>query len=918
MRNALTVASKEFRTFFQTPIGYVILFVFTLVAGWLFFYTSGFFTSREASMRALFYYMPWLFLVLAPAITMRLWAEEKKTGTVEVLLTMPIKEGEVVLGKFLAASALILLWLVSLLPILGVVMWLGEPDMGPVWGGFIGAFLLGCAYVAMGVAASALTENQIISLVLAFAGGFFFMLVGFQPVVEIFPEMLGAFLHNLSLNTHFTSIMRGVIDLRDVLFYVTFVGFFLYVNRWAVRRESGGGLSLALVAGILICVNVLSGSVSGARFDLTDDKRYTLGDDTKRILARLDDDLRMTAYLSSDLPSSVANLRRDVQDLIGEFESFAGGRLRVEVINPDRSEELREQARSAQVPDLPVGGSSATSLEVKKAFLGITMEFRDKSETIQAIRTTENLEYELMLRIDKITRSRPVEVAFQLNNAMAGMQIPGMPRPPGGQDRHSPEQDMRVLNEALRMQFEATTVDLNDTVKEDVSTILLVNGEMLTEKQKYYLDQFLMRGGSLIVMASGNEPSSFGSQGPAQSPFMRGPVEMSSADLFSHYGFTVNGDVVMDKNCAEIPMPAGTVQTPFGPMQVQEPVAYLPIPIALADSINQEHPISAGLGSLVFLFPSSVETNAKPGVAVTELVKTSSNAEAKADPFMMLNHEQLPDPETFEGQFVLAALLEGEFHSYYVGRDLPQEIVASLSDGDAEPGMPGPGGLDLSGTTLPTSQFPIPGSNPPAPIPTPIPTPDTVLAKEKEAADQELGEALQESNPEVQGEGGGAEEPKAEAEDDEGGDSAAEGDDIPGGGLVRSQDAGEEEAAAETASGDDQSVREELGFLGKSPPNTRILVVGTNEFATDQTRGSGNHLFMLNAVDFLSTDENLSGLRVKNMSSRRFPEVEGMQKSMSLFAGMYLGPLILAILGFWVYIWRRVLRPAKARRAMNA
>src|SRR5688572_15658138 len=159
MRNAFVIAWKEWKTFFQTPVGYVILTLFTALAGFFFFAVSGFFVQREATIRGLLTWVPWLFFVFAPAITMKLWAEEKRAGTIETLLTLPLKDWEIVVGKFLAAVGLVAAYLVCLLPIVGVVAYFGEPDPGPIIGGLIGALLLGAAYVAIGVAASALTEN---------------------------------------------------------------------------------------------------------------------------------------------------------------------------------------------------------------------------------------------------------------------------------------------------------------------------------------------------------------------------------------------------------------------------------------------------------------------------------------------------------------------------------------------------------------------------------------------------------------------------------------------------------------------------------------------------------------------------------------------------------------------------------------
>ena len=461
MRNALVVAWKEFRTFFQTPIGWVILFVFTLFGGWFFFEIGAggkFFVAREPTLRGLLTWLPWLFLVYAPVVTMRLWAEERRTGTIETLLTLPLTDWQIVVGKYLAAFGLVAVWLLCLTPLAGVVAWFGEPDPGPILGGFLGALLLGGAYAAIGITASAFTENQIISMVVGVAGAFFFLLLGFEPVVGLFPESVHGLLYNLSLSTHFHSISRGVVDSRDLLYYVSFIAFFLVANVWAVRRHRGGAMTIALTGAILLVANYLCTN-HFFRIDLTENGRFTLAADTKRVLGRLDDDLRLTAYLSSDVPAEFTNKRRDIEDLVREIESYAGGHLRVEIVDPAKSEDVKKAAETAGIRPIEFNVAGDDKLEIKHAYLGLTIEYADKTERIPAIPGTEMLEYDLMRRIAKMTRREAVKVAWQVSDPYGGMEIPGMPRPPSG-DKHTPSTDLRTMDQVLKQEYETTTVDL--------------------------------------------------------------------------------------------------------------------------------------------------------------------------------------------------------------------------------------------------------------------------------------------------------------------------------------------------------------------------------------------------------------------------------------------------------------------------
>ncbi len=240
MSHALTVAAKEFRTYFKTPVASIFLFFFLLITGLFFFFVPGYFSQGEASLRPFFDLLPWVFLFFAPAVCMKTWAEERKMGTIETLLTMPMTDHAIVLGKFLAALGLIAvaLALTFPLPVLVAFTAAGSIDSGPIIGAYFGALLLGATYVAICVFASATTESQIIAFIVGLAICLFLMILGLDPVAGIFPRSLGELMRNLSLSSHFANVQRGVIDTRDVLYYLSLLLFFLLLNVAAVRRRA--------------------------------------------------------------------------------------------------------------------------------------------------------------------------------------------------------------------------------------------------------------------------------------------------------------------------------------------------------------------------------------------------------------------------------------------------------------------------------------------------------------------------------------------------------------------------------------------------------------------------------------------------------------------------------------------------------
>ncbi|MGE3279101.1 MAG: ABC transporter permease subunit [Candidatus Altimarinota bacterium] len=228
MNHIWTIAKKELRAYFNSPLAYIFIDVFLVVTGWLFF--QNYFVLGQADMRYFFGLVPWMFLFIVPAVTMRVWAEEKKLGTIETLLTMPVKDHEVVLGKYFASLLFLGITLLLSFMIPVVVLWSGPADLGVILSSYVGALFLGGAYIALGVWLSAFTDNQIIAFILAIVASFLFFIVGQVFVLQSVPGFMTGFLQFLGLGAHFESISRGVIDSRDVLFYLSFIGFFLFLN----------------------------------------------------------------------------------------------------------------------------------------------------------------------------------------------------------------------------------------------------------------------------------------------------------------------------------------------------------------------------------------------------------------------------------------------------------------------------------------------------------------------------------------------------------------------------------------------------------------------------------------------------------------------------------------------------------------
>src|SRR5947199_1892114 len=229
MRNVLTIFRRELASYFATPLAYVFIVIFLVMAGVLTFFLGNFFERGQADLRSFFTFHPWLYLVLIPALSMRLWAEERKSGTIELFLTLPIRMTEAVLGKFLAAWAFAGIALALTFPFWLTVNYLGSPDNGVILASYLGSFLMAGAFLAIGASLSALTKNQVIAFVVTAAVCFAFTVSG-SPIVLGFikgwaPEAVLGTVAGFSFLTHFNAIIRGVIDLRDAVFFLSVIVF---------------------------------------------------------------------------------------------------------------------------------------------------------------------------------------------------------------------------------------------------------------------------------------------------------------------------------------------------------------------------------------------------------------------------------------------------------------------------------------------------------------------------------------------------------------------------------------------------------------------------------------------------------------------------------------------------------------------
>lgn len=240
MRNVFTVARRELGSYFATPVAVVFIVIFLALQGALTFNLGNFFGRDQADLIPFFNFLPWVFLLLVPAITMRLWAEERRLGTIELLLTLPIAQWQAVLGKFLAAWAFCAIALLLTFPFVITVNYLGHPDNWVIASGYLGALLVAGAFLSIGAALSAASKNQVIAFVLAVSVCFLFAVASYSVVTDFLSQnapALAEVARRLSVTARFTNFTRGIIALRDVIFFASFIGFWLFLNTMIVEHR---------------------------------------------------------------------------------------------------------------------------------------------------------------------------------------------------------------------------------------------------------------------------------------------------------------------------------------------------------------------------------------------------------------------------------------------------------------------------------------------------------------------------------------------------------------------------------------------------------------------------------------------------------------------------------------------------------
>ncbi len=589
-----TVARRELKALFDLPTGYVLLVVFLAINGFLFFRQA--YLTETASLRPMLDALPWIFLFFIPAVTMRALAEDIRGGQLEVVLAQPLSELELLLGKYL--GAVLFLWIALALTLaipLGLSLGADLP-WGTIVAQYVGAGLLAAGLAGVGVWASSLTRSQITAFIVGTAVMFLLILVGLDPLLVGLPPTLGTLAARIGVLSHFESMGRGVIDLRDVIYFVSLAGVFLALAYSALLGRklapaSGSRrrlqLGVAMLTAALVVVNLLGGYIGG-RMDLSPGNAYTLSPATRGIVGGLDDLVTVKLFASRELPTEVALMKRDVDDLLRDLRSAGRGQVRVVERDPSSDDAARREAESIGIQPVQFNVIGQAELQVKQGWLGLVIQHGAETETIPFVQRSDDLEYRLVSAIRHLTREKQPVVGLVTDAGGPGMTF-------------------GELESELAKSYEVRRLDLTDSTQPapDVTALVLVGTpDTVPAAPLARLRGFLERGGSALLLAPGMEVSQ---RAPTAQPR---PVAWN--ELLQPYGLQIRADMAYDLLANEvIPLP-----TDFGRvLQVY--------PFFIRAQSTRLSPINQDLGAIVLTWPSTIDTTGAAKGTVTPLLISS-------------------------------------------------------------------------------------------------------------------------------------------------------------------------------------------------------------------------------------------------------------------------------------------------------
>lgn len=733
MKNIATIFRRELLSYFNSPIAYIfIIAILAVCSGFYMFFF--FFASGLAEMRDFFSLNSWLMLFFLPAITMRLWADEQKSGSIALLQSLPMKPHELVLGKYFAGLGFYILYLIGTLPIPIAIAFLGKPDFGPIIGGYLGLFFLGALYTAVGIFFSGLFKDQITAWVMAVIGCLVLHLIGWLPVAAQLDSWVGGFgtflQRALGSLDHFENMYKGIISLNDIIYFVSFIAVFLALNALTVeqrmRRQAdltffGSAVILLAVASML---NLVIYHLPLGRIDTTQGKIYTVSKSATNILKDLKTKVTVRYYVTPEdkMPAGMKDIQRNVSDKLSEFAAISD-KLKFEVIDPTADVEMAKTLEQKGIAPFTLRTTEKDAIGIKKVYSAIAISYLDKPDDIipQVMPgSLPTLEYDICSKIFRLTQSETPSVAIVAPYQAADPRYndPRMRQWMQQTGQKIPDREDRFKNLTGTFQqlgYNISRVDLSskEQLPASLKTLIVVDPQSLSPRQKYEIARALASGRNVIIAAQeykyNYQPIKAG-----EVMIMPSRIESGINDLLADYGLRLGDKLLMDEQNQILSIQTQSTLGGFIPIAVNTDVQSTVQIRVTPENMNSDFAFTSNLGPLVYLWGSPVKIDStqidRLGLKVSSLFSTSPRSweeDFTGTPIPVGG--KAPSGESNFKKQPLAVLVTGQFPDPYENQpppkwqDQPDSIPAPMA---AQPLAKAPGKLMLMGCSeIFTDQF---------------------------------------------------------------------------------------------------------------------------------------------------------------------------------------------------------------------
>ena len=682
----ISLFKKEITQFFGSITGTMVSVVFLLLTGLFLWVFSGNYNIPDggyATLEGLFEIAPWIYLFLIPAVTMRMFSDEKRSGTMELLLARPVTELQLILSKFLAALVVVLLTLLPTLIYFLSVYLLGNPvgciDTGATWGSYTGLFFLAIIYLTIGLFTSSITDNQVVAFILAVFMCFIWY-SGFGFLASLpFTSNISSLITSFGVDAHYESVSRGVLDSRDLLYFLLMAGFFVLLTRivleWKRRplKRSANHLFAYVVFALIVA---FISENNFFRLDFTTEKRFTLSSQMRQLLKKVNAPVEAEILLAGDLPPGFMKLQSATLEKLRDLKIYCDQPFNINITDP-YDVAVQSGDKNKYIESLLAKGIAPVNLRINSE-QGVTNKtvfptiiFRANGNEVainllkndpflrdeeNLIRSVELLEYEFALGLKLLFQEKKENIAFLTgHDELEEVQV----------------HDISVtLSESFNI-HRITPADL--LAVPDSFKLLIVANPMkpFPEKDKFAIDQYLMHGGRIMWLI---DPVSVSldslSNGMSTMAF---PRELNLSDQLFHYGVRINSDLIQDVECQQIKVNTALAGQP--PKYSNAPWYFSPL---LTPS--QNHPIGKNVNRVLSEFVSSVELVGETESRKSSVILTSSPYARSNQSPMIVNLAMIDAPPArslFSKQFIPTGILtEGTFTSVFKNRMVQEFGIA--------------------------------------------------------------------------------------------------------------------------------------------------------------------------------------------------------------------------------------------------